>query len=121
IRTTTQGSDGPPPRAPRCVCRGPRRDERGRVGVSGSVYKRCSKCSIRMRARACGRCGGTNFRWAFVIDLGRDTAGRRLQRQRSGFATKADAERALHEVQASLMRGRVVERSKATVAEFLFE
>ena len=89
--------------------------------MSGSVFKRCSKCSTRVKARACARCGSTAFKWAFTVDVGKNSKGKRLQQFRSGFLTKADAERALHEVRSSLHRGTYVERSSLTIADYLLD
>lgn len=87
--------------------------------MSGSVFKRCSKCSNRVKSRACGRCTSSTFKWAFTVDVGKDVKGKRVQQFRAGFPTKADAERALHEVRSTLHRGTYIERSKVTVAEYL--
>lgn len=89
--------------------------------MSGSIYKRCSKCSTRVKGRACLRCGSTTFKWAFTVDVGKDAKGKRIQQLRAGFTTKADAERALHELRSTLNRGTYVERSGLTVAEFLVD
>jgi hypothetical protein len=51
-----------------------------------------------VKGRACGRCGHPKFSWAFTVDVGKDGKGRRIQQKRSGFPSKADAERALHEL-----------------------
>lgn len=59
--------------------------------------------------------------WKFVVDVGRDAKGRRQQVQRSGFATKREAERALRELLQAVDSGRYVERSRVSVAEFLRE
>jgi integrase len=89
--------------------------------VSGSIFKRCTKCSTRVKARSCARCGHTAFRWAFAVDLGKDATGKRIQRLRGGFPTKAEAERALIETKSALHRGQFVERSRLTVGEYLLE
>lgn len=89
--------------------------------MSGTVFKRCSKCSTRVKGRSCDRCDATAFRWAFTIDVGKDAKGKRQQRLRAGFPTKADAERALHEVRSTLHRGSYVERSNVMLAEYLLE
>jgi len=87
--------------------------------MTGSVFKRCSKCSKRVKNRACGPCASTAFTWAFTIDVGKDVNGKRVQQFRAGFPTRADAERALHEVRSALHRGTYIERSAVTVAEYL--
>jgi integrase len=88
--------------------------------MAGSVFKQCTKCTTRMKGRTC-RCGHGKFTWAFTIDVGKNGSGRRTQQKRSGFPTKADAERALNELQSSLHGGTFVERSTMTLAEYLRE
>lgn len=87
--------------------------------MSGTVFKRCSKCSTRVKRRACAQCGGTTLKWAFTVDVGKDAKGRRRQQLRSGFATKSEADRALQDVLSALQRGTYVERSAATVSSYL--
>ncbi len=89
--------------------------------MSGTVFKRCSKCSTRLKGRSCSRCGESAFKWAFTVDVGKSATGKRQQQLRSGFPTKGEAERALHEVRAALHRGSYVERSNVTLAEYLLE
>jgi integrase len=56
--------------------------------------------------------------WAIVYDEG-DDEGKRRQRWRGGFATKAEAEDALNSVLDKLTKGDYVTPSKLTVAEYL--
>lgn len=88
--------------------------------MRGSVFKRCSRCGARVNQRRCGKCGGDSFSWNYVIDIGRDSTGRRRQRLRGGFPTKRDADRALRELLLSLDRGGYVQ-PKRTLEGFLRE
>jgi hypothetical protein len=58
-------------------------------------------------------------KWCVVVDVGRDQQGMRRQRWLSGFATRAEAERALTETLARLQRGTDVEPSRQTLGAFL--
>ncbi|MBA2729966.1 MAG: Arm DNA-binding domain-containing protein [Euzebyaceae bacterium] len=89
--------------------------------MTGSVFKRCSKCSTRVKAKSCAKCGSSTYKWAFAVDVGKDANGKRLQQLRSGFPTKEKAERALHEVKSTLHRGTYVEQSTLTLAEYLVD
>jgi integrase len=87
--------------------------------MAGSVFKRCSRCGRRVKQRTCSKCGTVSFSWAFVVDVGRDGNGDRIQQSRMGFASKKAAERALHELVTSLHQGTYVEASSVTLGEFL--
>lgn len=89
--------------------------------MAGSVFRRCRRCGRRAQGRACPTCGPSSLGWAFVIDVGSGSGGRRVQRLRTGFATKAEAERALLDMRTSLHQGTYVERSRVTVAGYLAE
>lgn len=89
--------------------------------MSGAVFRRCRRCGRRAKGRACPTCGPSSLGWAFVVDVGDGAGAKRVQRLRTGFATKAEADRALLEVRTSLDKGTYVERSTLTVAEYLTE
>lgn len=57
--------------------------------------------------------------WTYIIDVGRDSHGKRRQRKRGGYRTKREAERALREVLATLDNQSYVQPSKLTVESFL--
>lgn len=60
--------------------------------------------------------------WTIVYDAPRDPlTGKRRQRSKGGFRTKADAQAALTEILGSMDRGNYVEPNKQTVAEYLTE
>lgn len=90
----------------------------------GSVYRLCSQDRCRAKvppgARTCPRCGGESLAWAFKVDSAVPGATRR-QRQRSGFKTKADATEALNRLQAGVVDGTHVERSRRTLGVFLLD
>lgn len=87
--------------------------------MSGSVYKRCTRCGSRVRQRSCPKCQGAQFRWAFRVRVGKNAQGRWVEQMRSGFDTRRQAERALQELQTALQRGTYIERSDLTLGGFL--
>jgi hypothetical protein len=90
--------------------------------MSGTVYKRCTKCGNAVKNRACVRCGGSaSVKWAYRAYVGRDNAGKWVRQLRSGFPTRKDAERALRELLTSVENGGYVEASNVTLATFLRE
>jgi integrase len=58
-------------------------------------------------------------KWAFVVDVGRDESGKRIQRWHSGFERRKEAEHALSDALAGLRAGTYVEPSKLTLAGFV--
>ena len=87
--------------------------------MSGSVFKRCTKCGKRMKRKRCDGCGAHSFTWSFTVDTGRDAEGRRKQRSRTGFRTEREAQRVLRELLASLDGGTYVDSSSTTLAQYL--
>jgi integrase len=60
--------------------------------------------------------------WSYVLDLAPDPAsGKRRQRWKGGFRTRKEAETALRAFAVAADEGRVVERSKRTVGDYLRE
>ena len=57
--------------------------------------------------------------WALVIDLGRDSGGKRKQKWHTIHGTKKDAQRELRRLLTSLDEGIYVEPTKITVASYL--
>ena len=57
--------------------------------------------------------------WELTIDLGRDAQGKRRRKFVNVKGKKADAERRLRELMASLDRGLLPDTSKVTVGEFM--
>ena len=82
----------------------------------GSVYQRHTRHCPRDHDGhlAPHRCRG---HWAYVVEYGRDSSGRRLQSTKGGFATKAQAQAALQEAVRVLMAD--VNVHGLTVAEYL--
>jgi integrase len=93
--------------------------------MKGTVWQRCVRCSrkvngadARKRHKATG-CDGKDATWAFRVELGRAADGKRQQHLRGGFATEADAARALRELLHKVDGGDYVQSSEQTVAAFL--
>ncbi len=89
---------------------------------AGSAFRRCTRDRCRARvaasARACPKCGGHSISWAFVIDLTLP-GSKRKQRFGSGFPTKAAALEAMNRLQAAVVDGTHVERSRRTLGAYL--
>ncbi len=60
-------------------------------------------------------------KWAVVLDLGRDSSGKRVRKWHSGYRTKRDAERARVELLSRVDQRTYVPPSKVTVGSFLVE
>lgn len=58
-------------------------------------------------------------KWCFVVDVGRDANGKRIQRWFSGYNTKREAERAMAEKLREINTGTYVEPTKQSFEEFL--
>jgi integrase len=59
-------------------------------------------------------------KWCFVIELGRDPqTGKRRQKWVSGFDTKKEAQKAMHEMLAKVARNEYVEPAKVTIGELM--
>ena len=88
--------------------------------MSGTVYKRCTKCGNRVKERTCGKCGLVGrFNWAFRAYVGKDADGRWIRQLRSGFPTRKDAERSLRELLNAIEDGGFVATSTMSLGEFL--
>jgi integrase len=72
-----------------------------------------------MRGRVFQRAKGRGKPWSYAIDLPRGADGKRRQRLKGGFRTRADAERALAELVVELDRGTAVDPSRQTLGEYL--
>src|SRR6266481_1233 len=57
--------------------------------------------------------------WSIVLDLGRDSSGKRRQKWQTIRGTKRDAQRELNTLLHSLQTGAYVEPTKLTVGEYL--
>ncbi|MBF5083098.1 tyrosine-type recombinase/integrase [Quadrisphaera sp. INWT6] len=82
----------------------------------GSVYQRHSRtCPPAVDGeRPAHRCRGS---WAYALEHGRDSNGKRLQTTKGGFPTRAAAQKALQEVAHVLMTD--VHVTGVTVADYL--
>lgn len=91
--------------------------------MKGYVFKRCTRCPQRGRYkegdRRCPKCGASEFTWHFSVDVGRTADGKRRRKDKGGFTTMADAERAMRGVLAKVDRGRSVDSTKLTLGQFL--
>lgn len=85
----------------------------------GRTFKRCQSCSRPAEGRRCERCGSDRITWAAQFDVHEKDQPRR-QVLRSGFATKAEAVRAIAEHQQRAESGSP-EPSRRTVGQWLDE
>ena len=89
---------------------------------AGSAFRRCTKDGCRgrvaARARVCPKCGGDSISWAFVVDVALP-GSKRKQHKGGGFATKAAAVEAMNRLQAAVVDGTLVERSRRTLGAYL--
>lgn len=95
----------------------------GRVVHAMCSYWSCCardgcRATVPSGARTCSRCGSESLSWAFKIDLAAPGSPRK-QTQRSGFATKAAAVETLNRLQAGVVDGTHVERSRRTLSAYL--
>lgn len=86
----------------------------------GQVYRRCTKCGGKVTERRCARCDNERTTWTYVVDLGPPGAPRD-QRKKGGFHTKAEARRAMNELQAAVLAGTLVDPSRLTLGRYLDE
>ena len=93
--------------------------------MKGTVWQRCVRCSRKVNGTDAKRrhkstgCPGTDATWAYKVDLGRDSDGKRQQQVRGGFTSEADAQRAVRELLHKIDAGDYVKSSEQTVAGFL--
>src|SRR6266700_586521 len=94
----------------------------------GQVFKRCTRCNARVPERRCPKCGARDsFTWAFVVDVTPKDAqgrllGKRQQKKAQGFATRANAQDALNDVQAEKKAGpstNPLDPNRMTLGEYL--
>src|SRR5215212_1403806 len=97
--------------------------------MRGTVYQRCSCPLVKDAAGAFLKdVNGRNRRahrprckptWGYVFDAGPRPNGRRLQKTKSGFSTRREAERALTEALRSFDKGTFVDTGRLTVGTYL--
>ena len=86
---------------------------------SGSVYRRCGKCSRRYPKGKCPVCpSGTKYSWGYAVDLIRPGGTQRGQTFKAGYRTKEDAENALRQILEPQRGGRFVKPTEMTVLEY---
>ncbi len=85
----------------------------------GRVYRRCSKCGLKVEpaSKRC-RCENDRFSWAFVVDTS-PVGAKRQQTLKSGFQTKAAAVEAMSRLQTAKADGTWVAPTKLTVSAYL--
>lgn len=72
-----------------------------------------------MKGRVFQRAVGRGKPWSYSVDLPRSATGKRKQRLKGGFRTKADAEAGLAKLLVEAEQGTSVDPSRTTVAEYL--
>jgi len=88
-------------------------------GQRGSLIKRCTRrgCRATTRKPTCPKCGGRSFRWYYVLDD--QLPGQARDRTFStGYATFAEAQKALADELARRSAGVRVARSTDTIADY---
>jgi integrase len=86
---------------------------RKETGVTQRHTRRCPRNASR--GYAPHTCTGT---WSYVIDVGRDSNGKRIQEMKGGFASKQDA-RDARRARLAEIRGRTADAHSITVAAYL--
>ncbi|MDQ6849050.1 MAG: Arm DNA-binding domain-containing protein, partial [Actinomycetota bacterium] len=72
-----------------------------------------------MHGRVFQRTPGRGKPWSYVVDLPGGANGKRRQRLKGGFRTKAEAQLALTETLADAQKGVVLDPRKVSIGEFL--
>lgn len=89
--------------------------------MKGSTFKRCP-CGITggggNRPLACRKDHGT---WYYVVDLGRDRDGKRLQQKKGGFRSQDEAQAAMTALMARVNTGQYHHDERKKVGEYLDE
>ncbi|WP_342026012.1 site-specific integrase [Cytobacillus pseudoceanisediminis] len=57
--------------------------------------------------------------WTFVVDIGRDSSGKRIQKSKGGFKRKKDAETALRKILTEIDENKYIESSKEVFSSFI--
>lgn len=81
------------------------------------IRKRCTSCGATVADKVCAK-GHRRWSWSFTVDINPPAAPRR-QLTRSGFATKAAAQRSLDELKGALRRDEFVEQSRKSLESYL--
>ncbi|MDT2238481.1 Arm DNA-binding domain-containing protein [Paenibacillus larvae] len=58
-------------------------------------------------------------KWSYIVDVGFDENGKRKQKTKSGFRTKAEAQAACNELINQINKGQYVEEKRMTLEEYL--
>jgi len=81
------------------------------------IRKRCTSCGATIPEKVCPK-GHRGWSWSFTVDVNPPGAPRR-QVTRSGFETKASAQRSLDELKGAVNRDQYVEPHRTTFESFL--
>ena len=87
---------------------------RKETGVTQRHTRHCPR-NARGRDYAPHKCTGT---WSYVVDVGRDTNGKRIQETKGGFLTKQDAREA-RAARITTLASRTADGHRVTVADYL--
>lgn len=89
--------------------------------MKGDRVQALQPCGRSVSGRTCTKCGKTTCSWAYRVRAGRDADGRWIERRRSGFETKGQAESELTKVLVDINDGTYVKPNALTVAEYLVD
>lgn len=82
---------------------------------TGVYLRHTRRCPSQSGGPVPHKCTGT---WTYVIDVGRDSNGNRVQEKKGGFASKQDA-KATRAARMRELRGRTADAYSITVREYL--
>lgn len=81
------------------------------------IRKRCTSCGASITEKVCPK-GHRGWSWSFTVDVNPPGAARK-QITRSGFGTKADAQRALNEINIAAATQGYVEPTRQTLGTYI--
>lgn len=87
----------------------------------GTIFKRCKGCGRKVEGRRCEPCDRRDYTWAYAVrdEVASKAEGRRVQRMRSGFSTKAEAEDDLRTFLGEQEDGTYVRPNNLTLGHYL--
>jgi integrase len=90
--------------------------------MKGHFYKQHCKCvDVKGESKRTKKCS-CDAKWSYIIDIGTDPkTGKRKQKKKGGFKTKAEAQEAAALLIAELSTGTYVEEKNVTFEEFAYE
>ncbi len=90
--------------------------KRHQVSRRALIRKRCTSCGATVTEKACPK-GHRRWTWSFTVDINPPGAPRR-QLTRSGFDTRAAAQRSLDELKGAVSRDQYVEPDRRSLERF---